>query len=103
MYPAFVSTTSSCLRRSPHEYFAAHSDVSGRPFSSISRRPVSKMKEKSFVGSDAAGAEGERPPDAAGVERVFVPLAMPAKLPRPGLPPRRPPDRLRKPSTLSLK
>ena len=91
--------------RGPQLNFAAHADASGRPFSSISRSPVSKMNEKSPDGSSRSAAVAApsppapaRPPPAGGGMPPIAP-----KFPRPGLPPSRPPERLNHPSTRSLK
>src|SRR5262249_52837835 len=109
--------------RGPQLYFFAHSETSGSPLSSISRRPVSYIKDISIAGGSrnaaiAADIPGGAP--AAGAAGAAAPVGLAAAAaapdaapgggpvganvaPRPGLPPKRPPDRLSHPSTLSLK
>src|SRR5437660_10525778 len=97
---------SSFLRLGPQPYLFAHSEASGKPLSSISRWPVSKMNEKSAAG-------GSRNAAIAALTVEGVALAVGAGAPgarggpqlgeRLGLPPKRPPDKLSQPSTLALK
>ena len=67
------------------------------------------MNENSFAGSPVGGgaspgaAPRPAPARRRGRRRRSGDPAIPVKLPRPGLLPRRPPDRLSQPSTLSLK
>src|SRR6478735_5777410 len=65
------------------------------------------MNEKSLAGNPVAGGVNPGParPAPGAAPRPAAPdgPAIPVKLPRPGLLPRRPPDRLSQPSTLSLK
>src|SRR5262245_8888365 len=104
MYPALVSTISWDALRALQPYLPAHSDAAGKPFSSISRSPVVKMNEKSADGSSRRFAAGARPRPAGAAPRPAVDAGITeAKFPRPGLPPRRPPDRLSHPSTMFLK
>src|SRR5215813_2070828 len=102
----------SCgLLRGPQLNRAAHSDFSGRPLSSISRWPVSKINEKSLEGSSLSAAIAaliEADVGCVDVTPVVGEAAAggrggPKFAARPGLPPRRPPDKLSQPSTLSLK
>ena len=82
--------------RAPHEYLAAHGEVSGNP---VIRLPGLKMNEMSHAGWAATPGRGALPPPggAAG-----GPLG-PKKSGEIGAGPIRPPDRLSHPSTLSLK